>query len=983
LDYGRIALRWYAGIVAEDVSLGRTGEPEGLQLLLPEVAIRLDTSALLKPRLVVRSLEVRNGRLLVPLVSTNDINQHVSLDHLTAELRFTADDTWLLENASADCLGIQLRLQAMVTHASALRDWRPPTGPDQPPLAWEVPLRRFVRQIKRLQFRRPPTLGLNLQGDARHPEAMRAIARFQAQQADTPWGASDTVLASLHLNEQAALDGAGRFRFWLETRGVQSLDRWSLARLRLETEWTQSFTNPVPNDVSMDLKVDDLRTPWGETGFHLTGTGQHLDDHPQVVEVRLQLAGDAIEGVLAHSKTTDFRLHLYQHLESLLPHRGEWRLKVDAPSFAWGGADALELSGRFKHTDPTTNITAHASLESSLPLPQSWQVLAPWQVELTASAEGLTVSNTVIDQVRLNATWDDANLRFREVEASLFGRRLQAEADLNLGDRRLSSALSFDFDVRRVESLLPVGVRDWLQRYGWNPDSPPVVGAKAWLTLPPLSELRSPNATSTIAESLGLQGKLVAADASFEGIPIETVSFDFAFTNEFWRLTDFVATAPEGRFGMAYTEDQRTREYRFDIDAEIDPRVFRSLVRHPEHQAFEFFEFRVPPRGQGFVTGRYGAPETTGFGGSIQTGPFVFRGEPIEELEARLDFTNGWVRATQVHLRSEGDIQAQEVAFDTAQQRLFLTETRSSVPPMRVARAIGGEVVQALSPYRFDQPPQVSAHGWLNVQDTREANLQFNVEGGPFQYWRFHLPQIQGRVLWTNQAVRLREVEAQFYDGRLRGDLDLNLATQKGADLRFETRIDNVNITPLMADLISPTNRLEGRLHGIWTLTHANSEDWDSWDGLGRVELRDGFLWDIPLFGMGTALMDNLRIDAGYSPVKGLTADFTMTNSLIHTGNLRLQSAAVSLDYRGTFDFSGGVDARMEARLLHETAFVGPVVSFLFTPLTKILEYRVTGTIANPELEPLYIPKPLLIPLNPIGALKGLFRRQPEPEPEE
>jgi len=983
LDYGRIALRWYAGIVAEDVSLGRVGEPEGLQLHLPEVAFRLDTSALLKPRLVVRSLEVRNGRLLVPLVSTNEADQHVSLDRLTAELRFTADDTWLLENASAECLGIQLRLHAVIAHASALRNWRPPTGPDQQPLAWEIPLRRFVRQIKRLQFRRSPTFSLDLRGDARRPEAMRAIVRFQAQQAQTPWGTSDTVLAALHLNEQAAVDGEGRFRFWLETRDVQTRGRWGLARLRLETDWTQSTTNPVPKDVSMDLTVDALRTPWGDTGFHLVGTGRHLDHNPQVVEVRLQLAGDAIEGMLANSETTDFQLHFQQDLESLLPHRGDWRLSVGAPEFAWGRADKLEVTGRFERNDPATTISSDPSPGSPVPLPSSWQMLAPWQVEVIAGAQDLAISNAVIDQVRLKASWDSPSLRFREIEASLYGRRLQAEADLNLENRRLSSALSFDFDVRRVESLLPVGARDWLARYGWRPESPPVVGAKAWLTLPPLSELARPDTATAVAESLGLQGKLVAADGSFEGIPIETVSFDFSFTNEVWRLTDFVATAPEGRFGMAYTENQRTSEYRFDIDAEIDPRAFRSLVPYPEQQAFDFFDFSMPPRGQGFVTGRYGSPETTGFGGMIQTGPFLFRGEPIQGLEARLDFTNGWVRATQVHLRSQGIVQAKEVAFDTARQRLFLTEARSTVPPMRVARAIGDEVVQTLSPYRFEPPPEVSAQGWLNVQDTREANLQFNVAGGPFHYWRFDLPQIQGRIFWTNQAVRLREVEARFYGGRLWGDLDVDLTAQNGADLRFETRLDNVDVTPLMADLLSPTNRLEGRLHGIWTLTHANSEDWDSWNGLGRVELRDGYLWDIPLFGIGTTLMDNLRIEAGRSRVEGLTADFTMTNSLIHTRNLRLQSPAVSLDYRGTFDFMGGVDARMEARLFHEATFLGPVVSFLFMPLTKILEYKVTGTIADPELEPLYIPKPLLIPLNPIGALKDLFRRRPEPEPQE
>jgi hypothetical protein len=166
-------------------------------------------------------------------------------------------------------------------------------------------------------------------------------------------------------------------------------------------------------------------------------------------------------------------------------------------------------------------------------------------------------------------------------------------------------------------------------------------------------------------------------------------------------------------------------------------------------------------------------------------------------------------------------------------------------------------------------------------------------------------------------------------------------------------------------------------LNGVWSVTHANSEDWNSWNGYGYAELTDGFLWDLPLFGFVTDVINNLGLDTGRSRVKGLTGDFTMTNSLIHTRNLELQSAAMRLGYRGTFDFQGRINARVEARLLHDTAIVGPLVSFLFSPLTKIFEFRVGGTLIDPVLEPMYIPKPLLFPLDPIGTIRQLLGAPP------
>jgi len=460
---------------------------------------------------------------------------------------------------------------------------------------------------------------------------------------------------------------------------------------------------------------------------------------------------------------------------------------------------------------------------------------------------------------------------------------------------------------------------------------------------------------------------------------MDNVMFDFQFTNDVWRLTDFVATAPEGRLGMTYTEDQRTRNYRFDFESRLDPRVFRPVVPPPAQAAFDAFDFSQPPAVDGHITGYWRSPGQTGFGGSIRIAPFQFRGEPVEEFEARVDYTNGVVRGTGVRLRSEGWITADTVEFDLARQRLSLVQAQSTVPPMRVARAIGDPVVRTLSPYIFDEPPHARVEGWLNVRNTREAGLRFELEGGPFRYWRFHLPRIQGVVDWDREAVRVQDLKAPFYDGQLSGHVDVDLSAAQGADFSFHTRVESVDFQLLMADLLSPTNQMEGRLSGSWTLTHANSEDWNSWNGLGQAELKDGYLWDLSLVGGLSDLMTRLKIEVGRNPIRGLTADFTLTNSLIHTRNLQLQSAAMRLDYRGTFDFTGAINARIEARLLHDTAFVGPLVSLLFSPLTKFLEFKVTGTLGTPRIEPLYFPKPLLFPFNPIGTVRDLFQR-PSPQ---
>jgi hypothetical protein len=968
LDCGRIGLRWYRGIVAEQVSWGQTASADGPEILLPEVAFRLHVPSLLRLRPVVKSLELRGGHFVLPLHPEGAAVEYLTLKSAEAELRFAADGTWRLDRFSADSLGFKVHLRGTLTNGSALRAWRGPVRPDSTPAPWEQTLRRLLTQMQRLEFEQPPHLTVEFLADATRLEATRGSVRLDAGRARSPWGSLETLQASLLLQPWSEAMNRAGFELALETRGVES-PVLKLGSLRINSQWSQSLSRALPEDLELKVALDEIDSPWVSLAhLNLAGSGRHDIDQPHLVHLELALDSGALAGGGGESEDNELVLRWVHDLEQATPHHGDWQLRVRSPRFDWGQADLGTVQGRFARSD-TPPTTAGDGL------PPGWQWLTPWTFDVKGQFERLAISSSVLDRVEFEAAWDPPTLALRSIEVDLLDRRLRAALACQALDRKLTGNLAFDFDVRRLDQLLPPAIHEWLEPYGWQPGRPPHVRAQLWLTLPPWTDIGRPEAWSAVEETLGVQGTLVAAPGAYRGVPMDSVVFDFQFTNAVWRLTDFVATAPEGRLGMTYTEDQRTGNYRFDLDARLDPRAFRPLVPPTAQTAFDYFEFSQPPAVEGHIAGCWRASGQTGFGGSVQLGPLRFRGEPIDEFEARLDYTNGVVRGTGVRLRSEGWITAEAIEFDLEQQRLSFLEAQSSVPPMRVARAIGDEVVRTLSPYIFDQPPQARVDGWLNVQDTREAGMRFELAGGPFRYWLFQLPRIQGVVGWSNEVVRIENLQAPFYDGHLSGYLDVDLTAAEGADLSFHTRIESADFQRLMADLLSPTNRLEGRLSGSWTLTHANSEDWNSWNGLGQVELKDGFLWDLSLLGGFSELMDRLKIEVGRNPIKGLTADFTMTNSLIHTRNLQLQSAAMRLDYRGTFDFDGGVNARVEARLLHNTAVVGPLVSLLFSPLTKIFEFKVTGTLGAPKLEPLYFPKPLLFPLNPIGTLKDLFQR--------
>ena len=133
---------------------------------------------------------------------------------------------------------------------------------------------------------------------------------------------------------------------------------------------------------------------------------------------------------------------------------------------------------------------------------------------------------------------------------------------------------------------------------------------------------------------------------------------------------------------------------------------------------------------------------------------------------------------------------------------------------------------------------------------------------------------------------------------------------------------------------------------------------------------------------MFSTVLNSIVPGVGNSKAEEGSATFIITNSIIRTRNLDIRASAMRLYYTGTVDFDANVNARMEASLFRDWWLPGKVFGLALTPLTKLLEYKVTGTLGNPKSQPLYmLPKVLLAPLHPIKALKDLFPSEDRTNP--
>src|ERR1035441_4716061 len=133
---------------------------------------------------------LRQGCLAWAVTDTNQAPRQLAIENIQAGLRLRAGDEGELDHFPAGLAGARIQLSGRVANASAVRDWKV-LKPEQaaPAATWRDRLREFTDLMGRIRFSAPPTLRLDVRGDARNLESFGVRVLLSAPGADTPWGA--------------------------------------------------------------------------------------------------------------------------------------------------------------------------------------------------------------------------------------------------------------------------------------------------------------------------------------------------------------------------------------------------------------------------------------------------------------------------------------------------------------------------------------------------------------------------------------------------------------------------------------------------------------------------------------------------------------------------------------------------------------------------------------------------------------------------
>jgi len=960
------SMRWIPsqGVLVENATLVAPDNPNEPSFSAATIQVSMQPLQWLFDDFNIEEAILRGGRLTLPVESEMDDVESFEAVGIATRLKLHSRQWWELDYLHAEMLGLEVTFSGSVTNAFAFSEWSTGKRSEDTPRKFGQLIRQIVETKQRIQFSKPPEIKVHVDLDARNPEKSAAHVSIHSDQIQTKWANVQGALLDAEIPPQ-------------EAEG----DVWDL-------EWKLSWDQATaPSD--WEIKGDLAGTAQLVTRSGKFKNARFAGNIEANQSGKLEMEPLLVTGRISAPETDDMPWKAqaslisnevaWQQEPAIALASSEWRIQLDwQPDNPqqWAGDVFVDLQGV---ESPWASVTRLTTQSRIAPNPDSeeastnegwawWAALKPYVIGLDATVEGIGGPWVEASRFETQVQWEAPALNIGQIKGELYRGHVDAKGSLNVPSRQVKLDVVSDFDAREIRHLLSENGKKWIDQYNWV--DPPRLIAKGSAQLPAWTD-EQPDWRGEVKPTLNIDGHFDVDAGAFRGVPVDGASSDIFFADMIWRLPNLTIHRPEGITRLGYECDARTQDYVWDVDSVAQPKALNPMLNAAGQKVLSQMEFPDPIEVKGKVWGRWHHLERTGAEATLKTGRMSYRDQPCLSVEAQGSFTNQFFKVFKpIVRREEGEVTADALGIHAGQGFIEITNAVSHVHPMAIAHAIGPATARTLEPYRFSQAPKVTMNGKIPFDDIDSVTAQFDVDGGPFSFWKFNVPTIKSRIVWDHEKLTLHDVHAPFYGGTLDGEMRLFLHDGGGAAFEMDADVEDIQLLPFMKDVVAETKDSEGQLSGKLRITSAETGDWGSWNGYGNVHLRNGRLWDTPLFGIFSKLINAVSPGLGNSRATRGDADFTITNSLIETDNMEIRERTARLQYRGSVDFDANLDSRVEAELLRDTPMLGKVFSLALWPVSKLFEYRVTGTIGEPEIKPLYfVPKYLLVPFQSLNNM--------------
>jgi hypothetical protein len=561
--------------------------------------------------------------------------------------------------------------------------------------------------------------------------------------------------------------------------------------------------------------------------------------------------------------------------------------------------------------------------------------------------EGGTSEGRHFDGCDLALEWEDGVLRFPTVQFRMGGGLAGASGWFDTKNGTVRASVVETIPPAELLELCPGKVREAVEenigdarfpvRLEW--ETGPIAAEKA------LEEFKA---------------KLWLSKATIREIDVEKAELEVERKGGMWSLpAGRVQLGGDGEWATRVAVSNgyfREKDRRFEIrwSGAVNPHHVKAALPADYQEIIDWFQIGEPVAIEGGVTGgTVGDPAVYCYGNGLATN-FAVRGEPVQSFKTYVDITNEVMHLTGMVLQrpegwARGDV---HMAFSNQTLRL---DVESTIDARAATRMIAPAVSNFFVPFRLEGPARVRVAGLLDYCNFSLNRMEGHIAAQDFGYGRWKADAVDGDFAVRGRRVSASNVTAEAYGGHAEGNMRLYSLGRD--DLwRYEVQLDSVKAVQidrlLEASIGHPVEKLKGDLYGKVQIAGMIGEGQGrTVTGSGRAEIRNGFLMESKLFAGLSFLLGKLLPDFSAFAQTAAGGDFSIRNSRIHSKDIRLEGTVFSVKAEGSFGFDNTLDYVAEVQLLRG-GMVASLVRLATMPVTRLLEFRLGGTLSDPTWKP-------------------------------
>lgn len=597
------------------------------------------------------------------------------------------------------------------------------------------------------------------------------------------------------------------------------------------------------------------------------------------------------------------------------------------PALARFAASLIAELRALKYSGPPPEIEVRFSGD----LAQPDQLFA----ELTLWAEHVAYKGINLETLYVAADYRDGRVEVKQLSAH---------------DRTGELRLSGDYDVTAQSAALVVHS---------TLDPTPVARVFAPSTaFQDLAFRSAPTLDLTVRATFGgtpdfqLLGHVGAAAFAYKAVDFEGLAADFSWDGQRWSARDVRIVHHTGEITgdiLQVPGDVRTR-----IESTINPKIIRPLLTGAAAEWFSQFDFADPARIEAEARGaRFDAGALTGHA-ALQLGRASYRGVAAQSASARFSYADRKLVIDPFQVARVEGAGSGALTFDFARDELRVDKVRASLHPTEAMVWVNPNFVQDVAPYRFGKrPPNVTIDGLVHTKGGGSTKLSVDVDapGGmdyTFLKHDLHTPQIAAKLAFTSTGMKIDDLSASLFGGRLHGDAEISLVRETPGHT-VGIRLDNVDFQSL-TKLYFGYDNAKGRLNGSYRFT-GKVADSRAMQGTGNLAVTEGDIFAIPFLGPLSGVLNSIVTGMGSDVARKATATFTIGNGVIKTDDLVVEASSFSMFGNGDLDFA---DDQMDFNVRINARGLPGVLLF---PVSKLFEYVADDKLSKPKWRPKALPR--------------------------